>query len=41
MIDLEDEFQPGDLCWLETLVNPTGESRSVYVLVFRVRTLEV
>ena len=29
IIDLEDEFQPGDLCWLETPVNPTGESRSV------------
>ena len=29
MIDLDDEFQPGDVCWLETPVNPTGESRSV------------
>ncbi len=29
MIDLDDEFQPGDLCWLETPLNPTGESRSL------------
>ena len=27
IIDLEDEYQEGDLCWLETPVNPTGESR--------------
>lgn len=27
MIDLEDEYQEGDLCWLETPLNPTGESR--------------
>lgn len=27
IIDLDDEYQPGDLCWLETPVNPTGESR--------------
>ena len=30
IIDLEDEFQPGDLCWLENPVNPTGVSRSVF-----------
>ncbi|PBL02506.1 cystathionine gamma-synthase [Armillaria gallica] len=29
MIDLDDEFQPGDLCWLETPLNPTGESRDI------------
>ena len=29
LIDLDDEFQPGDVCWLETPVNPTGESRLV------------
>lgn len=27
IIDLEDEYQEGDLCWLETPLNPTGESR--------------
>jgi cystathionine gamma-synthase len=26
-IDLDDEYQPGDLCWLETPVNPSGEAR--------------
>lgn len=26
-IDLEDEYQEGDLCWLETPVNPRGVSR--------------
>jgi hypothetical protein len=25
--DIDDEFQEGDLCWLETPLNPTGESR--------------
>ncbi|ESK97654.1 cystathionine gamma-synthase [Moniliophthora roreri MCA 2997] len=29
VIDLDDEFQPGDICWLETPVNPTGESRDI------------
>ena len=27
IIDLDDEYKPGDLCWLETPLNPTGESR--------------
>lgn len=27
VIGLDDEYRPGDLCWLETPVNPTGESR--------------
>lgn len=27
VISIDDEFQPGDLCWLETPLNPTGESR--------------
>jgi len=31
VIDLDDNFQTGDLCWLETPVNPTGEARSVTV----------
>ncbi|KAJ4466493.1 Cys/Met metabolism PLP-dependent enzyme-domain-containing protein [Lentinula aciculospora] len=29
VIDLDDEFKPGDLCWVETPVNPTGESRDI------------
>jgi len=29
IIDLEDEYQEGDLCWLETPLNPTGESRDI------------
>lgn len=27
IIDLDDDYKPGDLCWVETPVNPTGESR--------------
>ena len=26
-IGLDDEYQPGDMCWLETPLNPTGEAR--------------
>ncbi len=29
VIDLDAEYKPGDLCWLETPVNPYGESRLV------------
>jgi len=29
VIDINDEFQAGDLCWLETPLNPTGESRDI------------
>ena len=29
LIGIDDEFQPGDLCWLETPLNPTGEARYV------------
>ncbi|KAE9410372.1 PLP-dependent transferase [Gymnopus androsaceus JB14] len=29
VIDLDDEYKPGDLCWVETPVNPTGESRDI------------
>ena len=32
VIGIDDEFQAGDLCWLETPLNPTGEAR--YVLTF-------
>ncbi|KAJ7699987.1 Cys/Met metabolism PLP-dependent enzyme-domain-containing protein [Mycena rosella] len=29
IISLDDEFKSGDLCWLETPLNPTGESRDI------------
>ncbi|KAJ8523464.1 hypothetical protein ONZ45_g55 [Pleurotus djamor] len=29
IIDLDADFQSGDLCWLETPLNPTGESRDI------------
>ncbi|KAF9233598.1 Cys/Met metabolism PLP-dependent enzyme-domain-containing protein [Melanogaster broomeanus] len=29
IISLDDEYQEGDLCWLETPLNPTGESRDI------------
>ncbi|CAG7848362.1 Uncharacterized trans-sulfuration enzyme C23A1.14c [Serendipita indica DSM 11827] len=29
MIDLDDEYQAGDLVWLETPLNPTGEVRDI------------
>ncbi|KAJ6599160.1 Cys/Met metabolism PLP-dependent enzyme-domain-containing protein [Mycena vulgaris] len=29
VIKLDDEFKSGDLCWLETPLNPTGESRDI------------
>jgi cystathionine gamma-synthase len=32
MIDLDDEYQDGDLCWLETPVNPTGEARYAHMV---------
>ena len=27
VIGIDDEFKPGDVCWLETPLNPTGEAR--------------
>jgi len=29
IIDIDDEFQAGDVCWIETPMNPTGESRNI------------
>ncbi|TDL29400.1 cystathionine gamma-synthase [Rickenella mellea] len=29
VIGLDDDFQTGDICWLETPLNPTGESRNI------------
>ncbi|KAF9227840.1 cystathionine gamma-synthase [Gyrodon lividus] len=34
LISLDDEYQEGDLCWLETPLNPTGESRQVIPCTF-------
>lgn len=29
IIGIDDEFQAGDVCWLETPLNPTGEARDI------------
>ncbi|KAJ7368199.1 Cys/Met metabolism PLP-dependent enzyme-domain-containing protein [Mycena albidolilacea] len=29
VIKLDDDFESGDLCWVETPLNPTGESRDI------------
>ncbi|ELU37560.1 cystathionine gamma-synthase [Rhizoctonia solani AG-1 IA] len=29
LIDIDDEFRPGDVCWIETPLNPTGEARNL------------
>ena len=29
IIDIDDEFRAGDVCWIETPMNPTGESRNI------------
>ncbi|QRW16400.1 Cys/Met metabolism PLP-dependent enzyme [Rhizoctonia solani] len=29
IIDIDDEFKAGDLCWVETPLNPTGEARNL------------
>ncbi|TFK55782.1 cystathionine gamma-synthase [Heliocybe sulcata] len=29
VIGIDDDFQAGDLCWLETPLNPTGEARDI------------
>ncbi|KAG9014948.1 hypothetical protein FRB94_007020 [Tulasnella sp. JGI-2019a] len=29
MIDLDDDYRPGDLAWVETPLNPTGEARNI------------
>ncbi|CCM04816.1 uncharacterized protein FIBRA_07009 [Fibroporia radiculosa] len=34
IIGIDDEFRPGDLCWLETPLNPTGEARRVVDIKF-------
>ena len=39
IIGIDDEFQAGDVCWLETPLNPTGEARSVSVFSITTRSL--
>ena len=39
LIDLEAEYREGDLCWLETPLNPTGESRWDSLFFFVVSSL--
>jgi len=29
IIDLDDEYRTGDVCWVETPLNPTGEARNI------------
>jgi cystathionine gamma-synthase len=29
LVDLDDEYQEGDLAWVETPLNPTGEARDI------------
>ncbi|CAE7056553.1 unnamed protein product [Rhizoctonia solani] len=29
LVDFDDEFKPGDICWVETPLNPTGEARNI------------
>ncbi|KAA1466212.1 cystathionine gamma-synthase [Dentipellis sp. KUC8613] len=29
VIGIDDEYKPGDICWLETPLNPTGEARDI------------
>ncbi|CAE6462854.1 unnamed protein product [Rhizoctonia solani] len=29
LFDVDDDFKPGDICWIETPLNPTGEARNI------------
>ncbi|QRV93284.1 Cys/Met metabolism PLP-dependent enzyme [Ceratobasidium sp. AG-Ba] len=29
LIDIDDQFEEGDICWIETPLNPTGEARNL------------
>lgn len=29
IIGIDEPYQPGDVCWLETPLNPTGEARDI------------
>ena len=37
VVDIDDEFEKGDLCWLETPLNPTGEARNIQFYADKVR----
>jgi hypothetical protein len=39
VIDTDDEFRDGDVCWIETPVNPTGESRNIQYYADKVLAL--
>ena len=39
VIDIDDEFREGDVCWIETPMNPTGESRNIQYYADKVRFL--
>ena len=39
VIGLDDDFRSGDICWLETPLNPTGEARCVNLLLVAVEKL--
>lgn len=39
IIGIDDQFQPGDLCWLETPLNPTGVSRDIKYYADKVDSL--
>jgi hypothetical protein len=35
VVDLDDDFEGVDICWVETPLNPTGEAR--FELILRAR----
>ena len=39
IIGIDHEFQEGDLCWIETPMNPTGESRNIQYYADKVSVL--
>lgn len=40
VIGIDDEFREGDICWLETPLNPTGEAKYVVRNPLRVMCAE-
>jgi len=40
VIDIDDEFRHGDLCWIETPVNPTGESKNIRYYADKVHAVD-
>jgi len=39
IIDIDDEFRAGDVCWVETPMNPTGESRDIQYYADKVHAI--